>query len=162
MSAWKHEGRHGAREAALQILYQWEMGGAPLEDTLAAYWDVREQDPDSSEMGNVDREYAASLARGTVSRLAELDPAIEAQAEHWRLSRMAVIDRLILRLAAYELRYDPRAPAAVVINEALELARTFSAEDAVRFINGILDGLARQSKDDDENHEGHHEHEGDH
>lgn len=143
---WKHEERHGAREAALQILYQWEVGGASLDDTLAAYWDVRERDPDDSETGAVDREYAAALARGTVSRLAELDPLLEAQAEHWRLSRMAIVDRLILRLAAYELRYAAEAPPAVVINEALELTRTFSGEEAVRFVNGILDGLARKSE----------------
>jgi N utilization substance protein B len=140
---WKHEERHGAREAALQILYQWEIGGASLDDTLATYWDVREHDPDASGTGPVDREYAASLARGAADRLAELDPLIEAQAEHWRLSRMAVVDRLILRLAAYELRYVTDVPPAVVINEALDLTRTFSSEEAVRFVNGILDGLSR-------------------
>lgn len=143
--AWKHAERHAAREAALQILYQWEIGGASLDDTLAAYWDVRDEDPDASSMGQVDRLYAADLARGTASRIQELDPLIEAQAEHWRLSRMAVVDRLILRLAAYELRHVPDAPAPVVINEALELARTFSSEDAVSFINGILDGLAKKA-----------------
>jgi N utilization substance protein B len=92
----------------------------------------------------VDREYAATLARGTAERLPELDPLIEAQAEHWRLSRMAVIDRLILRLAVYELKHQPDAPPPVVINEALELARTFSGEDSVRFINGVLDGLMKR------------------
>ncbi|MBI2219842.1 MAG: transcription antitermination factor NusB [Acidobacteria bacterium] len=138
------EERRGAREAALQILYQWEIGGASLDDTLAAYWDVREQDPAEGTPPAVDREYAATLARGTAERLPELDPLIEARAEHWRLSRMAVIDRLILRLAAYELRHQPGAPAPVVINEALELARTFSGEDSVRFINGVLDGLAKR------------------
>lgn len=140
---WKHEERHAAREAALQILYQWEIGGASLDDTLAAYWDVREQDPDGSGAGPVDREYAAALARGTAGKLAELDPLIEAQAEHWRLSRMAVVDRLILRLAAYELRYVADVPAAVAIDEALDLTRTFSSEEAVRFVNGVLDGIAR-------------------
>ncbi|HSL22362.1 MAG TPA: transcription antitermination factor NusB [Vicinamibacterales bacterium] len=144
--AWKHEERHAAREAALQILYQWEVGGAPLDDTLAAYWQVREQDPASEDVpAAVDRDYAAWLARGTAEGISELDPLIEHQAEHWRLSRMAVVDRLILRLAAYELRHAPETPAPVVINEALELARTFSGEDAVRFINGILDALARTS-----------------
>lgn len=142
---WKHEERHRAREAALQILYQWEVGGVSLEDTLAAYWEVREQDPDASEQGPVDGEYAAALARGTAGRLAELDPLLEAQAENWRLSRMAIVDRLILRMAAFELRYLDDTPPAVVINEAIELARTFSSEDAVRFINGVLDGIARKS-----------------
>jgi N utilization substance protein B len=140
----KHEDRRGAREAALQILYQWEVGGATLDDTLAAYWEVREHDPAEGTHPLVDREYAAVLARGTAERLPELDPLIEAQAEHWRLSRMAVIDRLILRLAAYELRHQPGTPPPVVINEALELARTFGGEDSVRFINGVLDGLAKR------------------
>ena len=143
--AWKPEERHGAREAALQILYQWEMGREPMDDTLAAYWQVREEDPATESAAAVDREYAAMLARGTAEGLPELDPLIEAQAEHWRLSRMAVVDRLILRLAAFELRHTPDTPAAVVINEALELARTFSGEEALPFINGILDGLAKKS-----------------
>jgi N utilization substance protein B len=143
---WKHEERHGAREAALQILYQWEVGGASVADTLAAYWDVRERDPDDSETGAVDREYAAMLVRGTADRIADLDPLIEEQAEHWRLSRMAVIDRLILRQSAYELRYVADAPPAVIINEALELARTFSSEESVRFINGVLDALAKKQR----------------
>lgn len=141
---WRHEERHGAREAALQILYQWEVGGASLDDTLAVYWDVRERDPDASEAGAVDREYAAALARGTVDSLPELDALLEAQAEHWRLSRMAVVDRLILRLAAYEMRSVTEAPPAVVINEALELTRKFSSEEAVPFVNGILDGLVKK------------------
>jgi N utilization substance protein B len=143
--AWKHAERHAAREAALQILYQWEIGGASLDDTLATYWEVRDQDPDAAAMRDVDREYAADLARGTAAHMPALDPLIEAQAEHWRLSRMAVVDRLILRLAAYELRHAPDAPTPVVINEALELARTFSSDDAVPFINGILDGLAKKA-----------------
>src|SRR5512147_2561860 len=151
---WKYEPRRAAREAALQILYQWEVGGASLDDTLAAYWDVRDNDPDESEGGPIDHEYAAALVRGTVTRLAELDPLLEAQAEHWRLTRMAVVDRLILRLAAYELRYVADAPPAVVINEALELARRFSSDQAVPFVNGILDGIAR-SPGHVENHTDH-------
>jgi N utilization substance protein B len=156
----KYDERRGAREAALQILYQWEIGGAPLDDTLAAYWDVREQDPAEGTSAEVDRDYAAALARGTAAHLEELDRLIEAQAEHWRLSRMAIVDRLILRLAAYELRYESSTPAAVTINEALELARTFSEEAAVRFINGILDALARQSRNAGNglNHKDHQEH----
>lgn len=152
----KHDERRGAREAALQILYQWEVGGAGLDDTLAAYWDVRDRDPEERAGTPVDHEYAARLARGTVAHLAEIDPLLEAQAEHWRLSRMAIIDRLILRLAAYELRHEPETPAAVVINEAIELARAYSGDDAVRFVNGVLDGLARRAG----NHTDHQGHEG--
>lgn len=145
MSGWTPESRRAARAAALQILYQWEVGAAPLDDTLAAYWAVREDDPpEGSDAAALDREYAARLARGTVAHLAELDPAIEAQAEHWRLSRMAIVDRLILRMAAYELRYEKETPPRVAINEALELTRTFSSDAAVGFINGVLDGLLKR------------------
>lgn len=142
----RHEERRGAREAALQILYQWEVGGASIDDTLAAYWSVREHDPAEGVAAPADQEFAAALARGAIEHLPELDAAIEAQAEHWRLSRMAVIDRLILRLAVYELKFGGEAPPAVVMNEAMELARRFSEEAAVKFVNGILDGLVRATK----------------
>lgn len=151
----RHDERRGAREAALQILYQWEVGGAALDDTLAAYWDVRERDPEERAGQPVDSEYAARLVRGTVAKMAELDPQIEAQAEHWRLSRMAVVDRLILRLAVYEMRFERETPSAVVINEAIELARAYSGDAAVPFVNGILDGLARRTDGHQEDH--HHE-----
>jgi N utilization substance protein B len=72
-----------------------------------------------------------------------IDPLIADRAEHWRLSRLALIDRLILRVAVYELRFEPGTPPAVVIDEALELARTFSGEEAVRFVNGVLDGIRK-------------------
>jgi transcription antitermination protein NusB len=140
--------RRLAREAALQILYQWELGGASLERTLEAYWAVRDEEaPDVEGEVAVDREFAERLARGTADQLADLDPVIESATEHWRLSRLAVVDRLILRLATWELRRAREAPAAVVINEALELARRFSTEDAVRFINGVLDHVAKRGNE---------------
>ena len=146
--------RRLAREAALQILYQWELGGASLDLTLEAYWAVRDEEaPETEGETAVDRPFAERLARGTADELSELDPLIESATEHWRLSRLAVIDRLILRLAAWELRREPETPAAVVINEALELARRFSSEDAVRFINGVLDNVARRGNE--RNHTGH-------
>jgi N utilization substance protein B len=89
------------------------------------------------------RELATTLAQQTVGRLDEVDRLIAETAERWRPERMAVLDRLILRMAVCEL-LDARAPAAVVINEALELARTFSTEDAVKFINGMLDTIRRK------------------
>jgi N utilization substance protein B len=117
-----------------------------MERTIDAYWSVR-ADPQDSRHENepLDREFAERLARGTAEHLRDLDPQIEAAADNWRLSRMAVIDRLILRLASYELRHEPGTPPAVVINEALELARAFSGEDAVRFINGVLDAIAKRA-----------------
>lgn len=137
--------RHRAREAALQILYFWEVGGVEPRAAAARYWavvaDEAEPLPESA------RAFAESLARGTIERLAELDAAIERRAQNWRLSRMAVIDRLILRLATYELLHDPETPPGVVIDEALELARTFSEEDAVRFVNGVLDAVHKHRHD---------------
>ena len=81
--------------------------------------------------------------RGTIARLDQIDELIAASAEHWRPSRMGTIDRLIIRLAVFELLTGD-TPAAVVIDEALNLARTFSTEEAVRFVNGLLDGIRRR------------------
>jgi transcription antitermination protein NusB len=89
------------------------------------------------------RAFATHLADGVVAHLAEIDPLITDAADHWRLERMQVMDRLILRLAVYEFLFESDTPSKVIINEALELARTFSADDSVRFINGILDAIRR-------------------
>ena len=83
------------------------------------------------------------LATGVAAHAARIDPLIAEAAEHWRVERMNVMDRLILRLGVYEFLYEAETPAKVVINEALELGRTFSADESVRFINGILDAVRR-------------------
>src|SRR5262249_54974230 len=90
------------------------------------------------------REFASTLAHDTVARLAVIDPLVAETAERWRPERMAVIDRLILRMAIAEMLGDQQTPPPVVINEALELARTFSTEDAVKFINGMLDAVRKK------------------
>ena len=131
--------RHRARESALQMLYQWEIGGTDLDEVWAAYDRVRPIELDESA-----REMALALVAGTAACLGRIDPLIVAQAEHWRLERMPVVDRLILRLAVFEFLASPDTPRAVVINEAVELARTFSTEAAVKFVNGVLDGIARR------------------
>jgi N utilization substance protein B len=138
----KKDPRHRAREAVLQILYQWEIGRTSVDKATETYFDLQWNDaqPPSDQL----REFASSLASDTVRRLAEVDALIAGSAEHWRPERMAVIDRLILRIAVTEFLRDQDTPAAVVINEALELARTFSTEDAVKFINGMLDGIKRK------------------
>ncbi|MCA1560956.1 MAG: transcription antitermination factor NusB [Acidobacteria bacterium] len=138
-SAGRADARHRGREAAVQMLYQWEVGGTAPDDVIETYWAARESDPPAQS-----REFANALVRGTVARLADIDPLIEAGADHWRLSRMAVLDRLILRLAVFEFLNGGDVPARVAISEALELARTFSTEDAVRFINGVLDGIRKR------------------
>ena len=138
----RYDSRHQAREAALQILYQWEIGGMPVERAAETLFDLQWADtkPPDDEV----RAFASVLARDTVDRLAEVDRLIAETAERWRPERMAVVDRLILRMAVCELLRDPAVPPPVVINEALELARTFSTEDAVKFINGMVDAVRRK------------------
>ena len=134
------ESRHRAREAAIQMLYQWEVGRAPMEDVRQTYW---AHAPEGTPLTEDLRAFASSLATGTAEHVATLDPLIADAAEHWRIERMNVLDRLILRLAVYEFLHEPETPGKVIINEALELARSFSADDSVRFINGILDAVRR-------------------
>jgi N utilization substance protein B len=135
------ESRHRAREAAVQMLYQWEVGRDPILEVMRIFWthgpSAHQTLPDDV------RAFATSLATGVAASVEDIDPMITAAAENWRIERMNVMDRLILRLAIYEFLHEPETPAKVVINEALELARTFSTDDAVRFINGILDAVRR-------------------
>jgi transcription antitermination protein NusB len=137
------ETRHRARELALQWLYQWEVGGAALDDVFDADRQIELRPADEAR----DR-LAESLVRGTAASLAEIDPLIAEQAHGWRIERMPIVDRLIVRLAVYELRSEPETPHAVIINEALELAHTFSTDEAVKFINGVLDGIRKHVRPD--------------
>ena len=130
--------RHRAREAALQLLYQWEVGQidrTALDEANESYW-VAHPGPKPR------RAFAEALVTGTTKHLDTIDPLLEASADNWRLSRMPVVDRLIMRLAVYELLYSG-TPSAVVINEALELAKTFGGDHTVRFVNGVLDSISR-------------------
>jgi transcription antitermination protein NusB len=138
----KKDPRHRAREAAVQILYQWDIGGRDVEraaDTFFAFqWANADAPPDDL------RAFATDLARDTVDSIGAIDALIAETAERWRPERMAVLDRLILRMAICELRRDRSTPPAVVINEALELARTFTTEESVKFINGMLDAIRKK------------------
>jgi N utilization substance protein B len=136
------DSRHRAREAAVQMLYQWEVGRSSMPDVMQTFWTEgpAAQEPPSKEL----QAFATTLANGVAAQVDEIDPMIAEAAEHWRIERMAVMDRLILRLAVYEFLHQKETPAKVIINEALELARTFSTDEAVRFINGILDGIRRK------------------
>jgi N utilization substance protein B len=134
--------RHRAREAALQILYQWDIGGGDVERAAVTFFAL--QWPDADPPADSLRDFASALARETVARIATIDPLIADTAERWRPERMAILDRLILRMAICEMLRDPGTPGAVVINEALELARTFSTEESVKFINGMLDAIRKK------------------
>jgi transcription antitermination protein NusB len=130
--------RRKARECALQMLFAADVAEMPADDVVRSYW---------AELGETDldltaREFATRLASRTLSNLELLDERIRSRAEHWRISRMAVVDRNILRLAVYEFLYEP-TPRTVAINEALEIARRFSTYEATQFINGILDAIKR-------------------
>jgi N utilization substance protein B len=138
----KKDKRHRAREAALQVLYQWEIGKLDVGRAIETFF--TEQWADAAPASEDLQRFAASLARETVTRLEVIDRLIAETAERWRPERMPVIDRLILRMGIGELLSGPETPHAVVINEALELARTFSTEDAVKFINGMLDAVRKK------------------
>ncbi len=138
----RRDSRHRAREAALQMLYQWEVGRTAIDEVVETYWSIDR--PDERPLAAPLQLFAAGLAKGTVGRLEEIDRLIADHTEHWRPSRMAVVDREILRLAIYEFLSAGDIPKKVVINEALELARTFSADEAIGFVNGILDAVKRE------------------
>jgi N utilization substance protein B len=138
----KKDPRRRAREAALQILYQWEIGRGDVDRAAETFFTHQWGDP--TPPGEALRTFASALAHETVERLAAVDSLIAETAERWRPERMAVLDRLILRMAVCELLRGPGTPPVVIINEALELARTFSTEESVKFINGMLDAIRKK------------------
>src|SRR5258705_6843688 len=130
--------RRKARECALQMLFAADVSQTSPDELVKTYW---------AELGEADiedaaREFATRLAIGTLVHTLELDERIRLRAEHWRIARMAIVDRNILRLAVYEFLFEP-TPRTVAINEALEIARRFSTYEATQFINGILDAIKR-------------------
>lgn len=127
--------RRKSREYALQMLFQWEMGKQEPAHIEEKFWR-------SARAQTSTREFANQLFENAAARAEELDKIISSHAEHWRIERMAAIDRAILRLAIAELRARG-TPAKVVLNEAIELAKTFSSEEAAPFINGILDAVVK-------------------
>ncbi len=146
-------GLRRARAAALQMLYQWEVGRVSAHEAIVTYWPSGEgeqgdeQDSDGErthgDLPDSLRDFANGLVNGTVSRVAEIDALLAAHAQNWRVERMAVLDRLVLRLAVYEMLTASDTPAKVVINEALELTRAFTGDEAVGFVNGILDAVRK-------------------
>ncbi len=128
--------RHKARELALQMLFQWDLGCHPPAEVISTFLTPRKLD---SETGG----FARALFEGAVNHVGVIDSLARAHSAHWRLERMAAVDRNIIRLAVYELCHVPENPPAVVINEALELARRFSTPDSVEFVNGVLEGVRK-------------------
>lgn len=128
--------RRKARELALQLLYQWELRGESPEKMEEAFWP-------GAKAADSTREFAHRLFTGAVAVAPQLDSLIEKHATNWRLDRMSAIDRNILRLSAFELKFAT-APVRVVINEAVELAKKFSDDAAASFVNGVLDAIAKE------------------
>lgn len=129
--------RRRGRELALQLLFQVEMTRDPVADVIRRFW-VSEQPETGS------RDFAETLARGTLEHLPAIDRRIQGVADNWRLERMAVVDRNVLRLAVFELIVLAETPPVVVIDEAIEVVRRYGAPESVPFINGILDAVRRE------------------
>ena len=130
--------RRRARQRALQILFLWDARRQPVDEVIDAYYDtlLSEEQPQRDP-------FVAALVHGTVEHVVEVDRQITKHAEHWRMERMPAVDRNVLRLAVYEIKHAG-TPAAVAIDEALELARKFSGEESVQFVNGVLDAVHRE------------------
>lgn len=129
--------RRKAREFALQMLYQWDVSQQKTAHVESRFW--KEARAEAST-----RKFANQLFEGAASEAAEIDKIIKQHAKNWRIERIAVIDKNILRLGIFELRSGGDVPAKVVINEAIELAKKYSTEESAPFINGILDAVYRQ------------------
>jgi len=134
--------RRKSREYALQMLFQWDITHDTIDSIIGTFWETLET-PEPADV--VD--FANALATGTIEQVEKIDGIIERHADNWRLDRMAVVDRNLLRLATHEFfseRENGEMPAAVIINEAIEIARRFSAEGSPQFINGILDSIRKE------------------
>lgn len=139
-------GRHRARAAALQALYQCEIGGLTPQQALGVLHHAGP--PEVDDPGESEHGFVVSLVRGAMQHRDGLDARIGDAAKNWRVERMAVLDRLVMRLAVEELLSHRESPPRVVISEAIELARAYSGEDAAKFVNGVLDGVYRRLRDE--------------
>ena len=129
--------RRKAREETLRILFQIEFEDAECDTIVAQYWENRKIHEEI-------KEYSTWLVSGIISHKGEIDDTIQSVSEHWRISRMALVDRNILRMAVFEILYEENIDTAVVINEAIEIARKYSGNEAATFVNGILDGARKK------------------
>jgi transcription antitermination factor NusB len=132
--------RTRAREFSLQLLYQVDITHDPISEVLEFFW---EEGNDADKKDPEIREYAERLVRGVVENLPAVDKLIEQAAQNWVIQRMAAVDRNILRLSAYELKFMEEIPIKVSINEAVELAKRYGEDESSKFVNGILDKIAK-------------------
>ncbi len=129
--------RRRARECALQMLFQIDLVGSPPEDAFEHFWQDQEAAEDT-------RSFAEELVRGVHRERRALDAVVTGSTEHWRIGRMAVVDRNVLRMAIYEMIYEAGVPPVVVIDEAIEVAKKFGGEESGAFVNGVLDAIRRR------------------
>ena len=126
--------RSKARESVLQILYQIDVTGDPVDAILNQYWHTRNRNPEVVDFAN-------EIVKGTIEHLSEIDAIISEHSESWEISKMPIIDRNILRFAIYEILYMDDIPPKVTIDEAVDLANNFGTPNSGKFINGILDKI---------------------
>jgi N utilization substance protein B len=139
--------RHTSRQRALQILYQWDMRHGSVENAIDAFYESLFDHADPGEEPTPKPAcdvFMEELVRGTAANVEAIDKKIVDKSAHWRIERMPVVDRNVLRLGIYEIT-SAKTPAAVVIDEAIELVRQFSGEESVSFINGMLDAVRRDT-----------------
>lgn len=129
--------RRKARELALQMLYQKDLSGNDAEAVIRTFEDLDKAKP------NI-REFAIRVFNGTLRELEKIDGMIVEQAENWRIERMAVVDRNIIRMSIYEFMHENDTPKLVIIDEAIEIAKKFGTQKSSQFINGILDGILKR------------------
>lgn len=139
-------GRRRARAAALQALYQCEVGGLTAQQALGVLHHAGP--PEVDDPGEDEHAFVVSLVRGALHDRDALDERIGEAAKNWRVERMAMLDRLVMRLALQELLTHRESPPRVVISEAIELARAYSGEEAAKFVNGVLDGVYRRLREE--------------
>ncbi len=142
--------RTRSREFALQVLYEVDLSSCPPQEALKNFWKNRSGEMTDAEKeaeegkGDPDvRKYTEKLVLGTLEHMPEIDKTIEKYTEHWEMKRMAYVDRNILRLSAYEIIFLDDIPVKVAINEAVELAKRYGEDDSSKFVNGILDRIAK-------------------
>jgi N utilization substance protein B len=129
--------RRKARELALQMLFQFDMSGNGPDQIIETFEELAKSKPNT-------REFATRIFKGTVLHVADIDRMIQDQAENWRLSRMAAVDRNIIRMSIYEFLHESSTPKLVIIDEAIEIAKKFGTQKSPQFINGILDGILKR------------------
>jgi N utilization substance protein B len=138
--------RHSGREAALQMLFQIEASGVDADAAIALFWRNFEADPEG-------RPYADEIIRGLSEKRADVDAAITGASSNWRIERMARVDRNLLRLGGWELMFRPDVPLAVVLDEAVELAKAYGTDESSAFVNGVLNQIGETVRPNEPRHD---------